>query len=411
MDLCYTICMTFLSRYGLSLALAALLLIFIGFGFSFLRISPTFQAPDERMHYAYIQTIAETGALPVLTEEKTTQEAYHPPLYYLIMQAPYAISRDLPDRAHILVLRAFGLLLSALVPFFVFRTAKALFPGRPTLAIGATALTALNPQLLYMSGTINNDVLANILGAIGLFLLARTIVRPFERRMVLLAVLAASALILTKTTVWPIALALLLVAVMATWRNARSLIWLFAVPFAAALWWLIRNLLVYGDPTSFAYQKTLWYETFHRDFFHPRGVWDWGKTVFESFWARFDYFTIALETIWYRLIEVMAAIGFAGFLFWFFAKCKRGSPTSRTITWFLVVGLVTFVMVFVYSLTFYQAQGRFFLPLVTVTSVLLMTGFEQLLPRRVQPVGSMALILFLLLLDWQSLMTLRRAYL
>lgn len=403
--------MTFLSRYGLPIALAALLLIFIGFGFSFLRISPTFQAPDERMHHSYIKTIAENRALPVLTEEKTTQEAYHPPLYYLIMQAPYALSRTLPERTHILVMRVFGLLLSVLVPFFVFQTAKALFPDRPTLAIGATALTALNPQLIYISGTINNDVLANVLGAIGFFVLARIIARSFERRMVLWAVLVASVLILTKTTVWPIAFALLFVAAMATWRNARSFLWIFLVPLVVAVWWTIRNVLLYGDPTSFAYQKTLWYETHHRNFFHPRGIWDWGKTVFESFWARFGYFTIALKTVWYRLIEVVAVTGYAGFLFWFFVKRERRSPTTRTITWFLVVSLATLIMVFVYNLIFYQAQGRFFLPLVTVTSILLMIGLEELLPRRAQPIGTAALILFLLLLDWQSLMALRRAYL
>ena len=68
-------------RGPLALILLAYLVITIGYGV----VNPLFEAPDENWHYFTAQYIADTGQLPVVTEDYDpflSQEAAQPPLYY-----------------------------------------------------------------------------------------------------------------------------------------------------------------------------------------------------------------------------------------------------------------------------------------------------------------------------------------
>ena len=45
-----------------------------------------------------------------------------------------------------------------------FLLARELFPTRPEVALGAAALNAFLPMFLFISGSVNNDNLSNLLG-------------------------------------------------------------------------------------------------------------------------------------------------------------------------------------------------------------------------------------------------------
>lgn len=69
------------SWWPLGLVLLAYLVITVSYGV----VNPLFEAPDENWHYFTAQYIADTGQLPVVTEDYDpflSQEAAQPPLYY-----------------------------------------------------------------------------------------------------------------------------------------------------------------------------------------------------------------------------------------------------------------------------------------------------------------------------------------
>ncbi|HUF85647.1 MAG TPA: phospholipid carrier-dependent glycosyltransferase, partial [Acidimicrobiia bacterium] len=125
----------------------------------------------------------------------------------------------------------------------------------------AAAICALVPKFVFVSGTVNNDNLANALGALVCVAAVYAATRPGPARRpiawsVLLGVLVG-ALVLTKLSALPLVAGVALATVFMV-RNGRDglgalrLAGAFAANAAAALvvsgWWLVRNVDWYGDP-------------------------------------------------------------------------------------------------------------------------------------------------------------------
>jgi hypothetical protein len=110
---------------------------------------------------------------------------------------------------------------------------------------------ALNPMLLTMSASVQNDTLALALGLAALELaIARLSSRPSAGITVLVGAVAGLA-ILTKLTAW------VLVPGVAGWlvcRHRRESVQAVATFIAAATaacgWWFVRNIILYGDLTG-----------------------------------------------------------------------------------------------------------------------------------------------------------------
>jgi 4-amino-4-deoxy-L-arabinose transferase-like glycosyltransferase len=119
--------------------------------------------------------------------------------------------------------------------------------------LAAVAIFALNPMLLTMSSSVQNDTLVLVLGLLALELaLGRLSDRPTFRSALLVGAVAGVA-VLTKLTAWPVVVA---VAAWLVWRHRRGALQPLA-GFALAVvavsgWWFTRNIVLYGDPTAAA---------------------------------------------------------------------------------------------------------------------------------------------------------------
>ncbi|MCL5995435.1 MAG: glycosyltransferase family 39 protein [Chloroflexi bacterium] len=208
--------------------IACLVLLGVHFSLSFVYslVTPLWEPPDEIGHYTYARYIATHGALPVLgTKISEYNEAHQPPLYYALVAlaiagidtsddvqpkfTPLAMwiggihfeldlnpSGDImaaPDSQHdvfpyrgtalaVHVGRLVSVLLSTLAVWLTYLSARTLLPGRPNLALLATAIHALWPQFLFMGAAINNDVMVALFGSLTLWLLARLVMRNARRR-------------------------------------------------------------------------------------------------------------------------------------------------------------------------------------------------------------------------------------
>ena len=214
--------MTRKRRTALPSAVILTLYLILAVGYNVM--DPPFESPDEVGHFFTIKYIADYGRLPVPEKDVAEkylygQEGTQPPLYYLggawILRLSGVETEDVwgylrvnphttcgspqlvgnkaflahdparetfPWRDSMLalhLLRLYSTVLGLTTVIGVYATARLCFPNRQTVAPLAAALTALNPQLLFVSSGVNNDNLVVALSVWSLYLMLRAIHRGF----------------------------------------------------------------------------------------------------------------------------------------------------------------------------------------------------------------------------------------
>ena len=214
---------------------------------------------DEPSHWSNVLFYADHGTLPILGHATVTYEAQQGPLAYVLDAIIVYMARSAGASASTAfhAIRLLGVLELAGLVLVIVALIRRLIPS-PRLYIAATAVLALNPMLLAMSASVQNDTLAVLLGCTTL-LLAVTHLRehPRTRDAGLVGVVAGLA-VLTKLT----ALAAVAgVLVWLRWKHRReglkpTAVFLLTVA-AVSGWWFVRNTDLYGDPTAAAGVKRL----------------------------------------------------------------------------------------------------------------------------------------------------------
>jgi D-alanyl-D-alanine carboxypeptidase (penicillin-binding protein 5/6) len=234
-------------RYLLGLALLTWLL-----GTIYAFVTPAGLPYDEPSHWATVQYYADHGRMPVLGDELVTYEAQMGPIAYVLDAGIVRAAEILGLGAETTfrLVRLFGVLqLAALV--VVLGALIARFMSRSVVLVGALAVIALNPMLLTMSASVQNDSLALLLGVSVLFL-ALALLRDSPRTGPALALGGLAGLaVLTKLTNW---IVVVVVAGWLAWVHRRRAVAPVAAFLCGALavsgWWFVRNVLLYGDPTA-----------------------------------------------------------------------------------------------------------------------------------------------------------------
>jgi 4-amino-4-deoxy-L-arabinose transferase-like glycosyltransferase len=224
--------------------------------------------PDEPGHIAYIESLALDHRFPTLGEEDIyrpgaaiSHQVQHPPLYYLLAAVVYRAALPLGEDARIRVLRLFSAALG-LVSLWLLWRLSALVVSSQGARFAIVAGLAFLPLFGYMSAVVNNDALLVTL-SLASFYIMTTIIAGDDRarRWALLGVLTGSA-ILTKE----VALALLPVLAVGLLlprgsegasvgrRLAGVIVAISAALAIAAVWW-VRNQILFGHPTIYAYVK------------------------------------------------------------------------------------------------------------------------------------------------------------
>jgi len=179
--------------------------------------TPVFEAPDEPAHYFYIKYVADTLSLPIITEtseEPWASEGHQPPLYYslgalltawvdtsdaqhLLQRNPHAnLGRPMangnknifvhsdeerfPYRRAVLAIhlvRLLSTLFGAVTVLATYLIGLEVFPQNRMIALGGSALVALNPQFIFISGAVNNDSLVIALSSLAVLFCIRMITR------------------------------------------------------------------------------------------------------------------------------------------------------------------------------------------------------------------------------------------
>ncbi len=338
-------------------ALAAILILFLGLGSAYALTTPTLEAPDEIYHYDYVRALVNTGRPPVLKQGGGRGFGHHAPLYYAYgalvsfwvgendwnvwpqRHNPFfgyrfgEVGRDNknlyihPDSDSfgqsdtwlgIRVVRLASVVLGAMTVWVIFRVGREVFPERPAMALGAAGLAAFIPEFLFISGAVNDDNGATLFGALAIWAMVRILRKGPTRRRCAALGLALGLGWLSKLTVVALLPAAGLTLAMTAWRDQswRKLLRLGLITFGVAALligpWLVRQTVLYGDPTGTSREMSEWGL---RE--EPVTLANLGPDLYwlrTSFWGRLGYNQIPLSEWIYTLLDIatlLAALGLA----------------------------------------------------------------------------------------------------
>ncbi len=402
-------------------------LCFFCVGLIYIYAAPHFEASDSIAHVGMIKWIADhDGALPVQSADHSQlyrQQASQPPLYYFMMAAiwtaldtsdfdeffrltPFAIVGDpmrlgnrnrifyrqpYPPNLHqgtsltLYVIRLVTLGMGTVTVAAVYQSARMIVPRPVGFAVLASALTAFNPQFIFISASVSNDSLITMLAAL---ITWQTLVMLREgfhtKRSLSLAILITLAS-LTKLSGLVFGAIVLLAGlwILIKSRDRRgfgNLLGLVVVIWLViAGWWFLRNLSLYQEPFGTA---TMVDYVGRRHTTIPQLFSGEFQGLRVSFWGLFGAFSILTHDIHYQLMDALTVISAAGF-FVFLAKHRRDNIVLTAICFLVVIFFVAAATLVWWSLQTTASTGRLFFPYITSISVLMTMGLVAL---RIPPI-------------------------
>ncbi len=206
---------------------------------------------DEPAHWGNVLFYGQHHRMPELGEPGATYEAQMGPGYYAPASLVAALVGD--GDVGFYVVRVLGGLLVPVLALLTYRLAMVVQADTVTASFAA-GFVALNPLMLAIGGSVQNDYLSIALGTLAMLAAVRLL---RDGGGTLLAHAAVGAIIglaiLTKVVAVSLLPALLIAyAAQSAPRAERARRALVAVAGCLAVsgWWFVRNLVVYGDLTG-----------------------------------------------------------------------------------------------------------------------------------------------------------------
>jgi hypothetical protein len=436
-------------------------------------IVPPFEASDELWHYPMVKHIADTWSLPVQDPANVgpwRQEGSQPPLYYALgaLATCWIDTSDMSEVRHlnrnvdngiatpdgninlvvhrpeqeafpwqgtvlaVHVVRFLSIAMAALGVALTYFVVRETFPRRPALALGATALHAFTPMVIFIAGSVNNDNLVVPLSSLGLLMLLR-LLRPMRppteatwrqttvRYLSLGVVLGLAALTKASSLALTVLTALIVTVrairrrndgATAGWREflTGGLATLLPV-LAIAGWWYARNIRLYGDPSGLnAFIQILG----KREIPATLGqLWRERHSFLAGYWGNFGGLNVPMSPWVYQILNaslVAAGLGLIVALARSVIHTLRGgsedgeheaseSPSIPSRSPTKEVGIVSLNLRFVicilsglgvlipwvqWARVTWSSQGRLIFAALPVWSMLLAMGLSAWWPRRLQ---------------------------
>ena len=400
--------------------------------------APLLDVSDEPRHIAYVQHLADGGALPVqrlsqiqtrrgvvVDEAPWHQEGSQPPLYYALMavlvqpfdrsdyaqiwqfnphtqwlgradatfgwnQMLHSERERFPWRGAtlaIMVIRLVSMLFGAIAVCCTYAVARELQPDNTALAGLAASITAFNPMFLHIMGSVNNDTLATALASLALFIGARMLRRGATFKLALALGVALGCTALTKASGLALAGTVPLVVLYADWRTRGwQLARLFRLGVAIGLpvlfiagWFYARNAVLYGEVTGTQMMAAIaGPRVVTPTLFELAGEW---RGFMQAYIGLFGAVNIPMSRWIYECFQLILVVAGFGLL----VEARRWRDVAFNTRVILVmlasVVLVAFVALLRWTSMTLASQGRLLFPMTVAISILLALGLERVCAR------------------------------
>jgi hypothetical protein len=404
-------------RRWLVLIFALYFLLAVGYSL----LMPLWEAPDEGAHYhlAWYLHYKNTYATP-----EKNYEASQPRLFYyldsFVLRAIDKINPDLTayyfpkeykynirirerrfdwtDENYrfllgVYALRWINILFGGLALWLNWKTFKLILPEKSTLCLGALAVAAVTPQYLHIMSSVNNDAIGTLAGALLFYLAIRFLKESSNQLGLALMVLAFLLPLSTKLTVLPISAAVLLVLAWRWFWGFSQKKWLFysglLILFCAGFFYFL-----FPETVQFALSEVQWrLFSLEKNALTIKYVKEISSQILWTFWGKVGWLAVGLPS-W--IIYFLTAFGVIGMALHFGSLVKSRSSHPQFQLWMAtwLIAIFTILAVFRNGLTTIASQGRFLFPAMGALALLMITGWHDILPERVQHYFPVIILLF-----------------
>ena len=386
-------------------------------------LMPIWEAPDEPAHYHLAWHLAryDQYATPKLNYEVQQPRTYYyfgsfviraldkvnPELtwYSFPKENKYNIRKPEPRFAWtgenyrfvpgVYILRWINIIFGGIALWLNWKTFKLITPEKATLCLGALALAALIPQYLHIMSSVNNDALGTLAGALLFYLAMRSVKESSNPLGVVLIILALVLPLITKLTVLPVSAAVLVIIAWKWVLRRTQKRWLLYSSllgvFGAGIFYLLFPEIIQSAVSEikwrlFSLRKNA------LTFEYIRTI---SSQIIWTYWGKVGWLAVGLPLWIIRLLTGLGLIGIAlHILSLIKSKIEHPNLKSWVTVWLIV--LFTILAVFRNGLTSSATQGRFLFPAIGALSLLMVAGWHETLPQRVQHyLPALIVVLFL----------------
>lgn len=432
-----------MTRSNNSAMTISVVILFIVLGAYYSVANPLYEAPDENMHTDYVFHLVTDRRLPV-QEVGRLAGAHHPPLYYLLaalptsllnlsdttgrwtgnpyfMRAPGTSANQInalhsadelfPWRGYSLavhVMRLMSVLLGAITIFLTMQIGRELMPDKPSVALMAGLLTALNPQFLFISAAVNNDNLLVCAMTAAWWQLVRILKSPLASRYgwYLGCFLSVAALSKVNGIAFLFITVFLLAALGAVqgraFQYARPAFRASLVVLASSSWWFVRNLDLYGDLLGLSVYRQVFAANLRDSFMTLGDILMFAHVQFTSFWGVFGWMGVVLPEWQYKAMLGFCTVALLGYVWALSGLARRvnesGSRLMLTLPAVFVVATELLVLYTALGCNASCYQGRYLFPAIAPIGLCLAVGALQFVPDK--HTNKILFLLFAILLAW-----------
>jgi hypothetical protein len=236
-------------------AMALLVLLTVARGLIYVLLIPPWQTPDEPTHFGYARHVMAMHHLPLPRsasvdsaisasmshldfwrlryhaaepsspgqEQVLRVASRHPPLYYVLGAFLLIPLRDQDVLCQLYALRCCSVLMAASTVLLAFCTAKLVFPDDAVLPLTVAAFITFLPMHTFMSASVNNDNLAQLVASLLIYLLTLILQDGVSLvKAVGVIVLLTAGLFTKRTTFFAVPLALAFIPIYVWTRGDRA---------------------------------------------------------------------------------------------------------------------------------------------------------------------------------------------
>src|SRR3989344_2176130 len=133
-------------------------------------ITPSFDKPDEKPHFEYMQFIVENKKLPV--QESQGGEFFQPPFYHVMASFVLAFAKIFTENTDYLVfsMRLMSVIVSMFTLYFIYKISSLVFSNRH-IALGSVAFASFLPSYVNINSTVTNANFGDFLTTLVVYLL------------------------------------------------------------------------------------------------------------------------------------------------------------------------------------------------------------------------------------------------
>jgi hypothetical protein len=391
------------------LTLIFALFFLLGVGYSLL--IPIWEAPDEPAHYHLAWRLARKGEY---ANEEINYEANQPRTFYYLgsfviraldkvqtKYSDYVIPREykynirVPERRFdwndgnyrfllgVYALRWMNLLFGALALWFNWKTFKLIAPDKPALQLSALALAALTPQYLHIMSSVNNDAFGTLAGALLFYLAIRSVNQPSPLLYAACIPLAVILPLTTKLSVLPVGAAVLTIVVWKWLSRLEQRRWL-AVPVVLFLSGAGLFYFLFPEMIQTALGEISWrLFTLRKKGVDMEYLQTTASQIIWTYWGKVGWLAVGLS--WW-VIDLLAVAGVIGIAIRIRTLIKLKGSHPQFTAWLatLLVAFITILAVARNGLSTGATQGRLLFPAIGALSLLMISGWHDMLPEKFQ---------------------------